>query len=216
MKRKLLPAIISAAVLLVVVAAHAADRVRYNAKPGSKVSIAGTSTIHDWTMDGQIIGGFMEVPAGTDFDQSKAELAGSSGGKLDARVEVSIPVTSLKSGHDGMDEVMQEAMNATEHPRIQYHLTEMTLKQPHAAGTPFEFDTKGDLIVNSVTNPIAMPVTIENVGGGKLKITGKTPLKMTDYKVKPPAPKIALGMIKTGDEVTISFEWLIGQAQVAK
>lgn len=197
--------------LCAAVTVRAEDRVRYQARPGSSVSIAGTSTIHDWTMDGRIIGGFMEVPAGVEFDQSKAELAGAPGGKLDARVQVSIPVTSLKSGHDGMDEVMQQAMNAKVHPRIQYQLIEMTLKTPHAAGAPFEFDTKGDLIVNGVTNAITMPVKIESAGENKLKITGKTPLKMTDYKVQPPAPKIALGMIKTGDEVTITFEWNLAQ-----
>jgi hypothetical protein len=32
---------------------------------------------------------------------------------------------------------------------------------------------------------------------------------MTDYKVKPPAPKIALGAITTGDEVKITFEWMV-------
>src|ERR1022692_4369505 len=137
--------------------------VRYGAKPGSKVSIAGTSTIHDWTMDGQLIGGFMEVPAGTQFDQSKAALSGVSGGKLDARGETSIPVRAMKSGHDGMDEVMQQAMNEKDHPKIQYRLTEMTLKEPHAPATPFAFDTKGELIVNGVTNVISMPVSIESV-----------------------------------------------------
>jgi len=192
---------------------QADDVARYNARPGSKVSIAGTSTIHDWTMDGQIIGGFMEVPAGVVFDQSQAALSGVTGGKLSARVETAIPVRAMKSGHDGMDEVMQQAMNEKDHPKIQYHLTEMTLKEPHAAGTPFQFDTKGDLIVNGVTNVITMPVSIENVDKTKLKVVGKIPLKMTDYNVKPPAPKIALGMIKTGDEVTISFEWLVGLVQ---
>jgi hypothetical protein len=33
-------------------------------------------------------------------------------------------------------------------------------------------------------------------------------MKMTDFKIEPPAPKIALGAIKTGDEITISFEWM--------
>jgi hypothetical protein len=201
---------------LLVTAAQAEDWARYNARPGSKVSIAGTSTIHDWTMDGQIIGGFMEVPAGVEFDQSKAALSGVTGGKLNARVETAIPVRAMKSGHDGMDEVMQQAMNEKDHPKIQYRLAEMTLKEPHAAGTPFQFDTKGELIVNGVTNVITMPVSIENVDKAKLKVIGKIPLKMTDYKVKPPAPKIALGMIKTGNEVTISFEWLVGLAQPPK
>ncbi|MFO1488461.1 MAG: YceI family protein [Verrucomicrobiota bacterium] len=204
-------ALLLAALGLLAVSATAADMVRYNGKPGSKVAIAGTSTIHDWTMDGQIISGFFEVPAGVEFDQSKAGLPGVEGGKLAAHVETSIPVRSLKSGHDGMDEVMQQAMNEKTFPKIQYKLTEMTLKEPHAAGTPFQFDTKGELAVNGVTNSIALPVTVESFDKTKLKVAGKIPLKMTDYKVKPPAPAIGLGMIKTGDEVTISFEWLVAQ-----
>jgi YceI-like domain len=201
---------------LLVATAQADDWVRYKAKPGDKVSIAGTSTIHDWTMEGEIIGGYLEVPAGVEFDQSKAALTGVTGDKLPMHVETTIPVRAMKSHYEGMDEVMQQAMNAKDHPQIQYRLTEMKLKEPHAAGTPFQFDSKGELIVNGVTNVIAMPVSIENVDKAKLKIVGKIPLKMTDYKVTPPAPKIALGMIKTGDEVTISFEWLVGLAQPPK
>ena len=49
----------------------------------------------------------------------------------------------------------------------------------------------------------------------KLKISGTTPLKMTDYKVEPPAPKIALGLIKTGDDVKLIFEWMLGQRKAA-
>ena len=60
-----------------------------------------------------------------------------SGGKLSAHVESSIPIRSIKSTHKGMDEVMQQAMNAADHPKIQYRLGDMTLKEPHAAGTPF-------------------------------------------------------------------------------
>jgi polyisoprenoid-binding protein YceI len=197
--------------LAVVVCARAEDRVRYEARPGSKVEIAGTSTLHDWTMDGQIIGGFLELPAGVKLDPSQADLPGSTGGKVDARVEASIPVRSLKSGHSGMDEVMQEAMDAKDHPKIEYHLTEMALKGPHAAGAPFEFDTKGELVVNGVTNVIAMPVKIENAENGRLRASGGASVKMTDFKVKPPAPTIGLGLITTGDEVRVTFDWLIAE-----
>ena len=210
------PTALAGAAALLVLTASAADTVRYNARPmGSKVSIAGTSTIHDWTMEGQIIGGFMELPAGVEFDQSQAALTGLTGGLLNARVETSIPVRSMKSHYSGMDEVMQQAMNEKDHPKIQYRLTEMKLKEPHVAATPFEFETKGELVVNGVTNVIALPVSIESVEKTKLKVVGKIPLKMTDYQVKPPAPAIALGMIKTGDEVTIAFEWLVAQPKAA-
>jgi hypothetical protein len=36
-----------------------------------------------------------------------------------------------------------------------------------------------------------------------------TALKMTDFKIQPPASTIALGAIKTGDEVKISFGWIL-------
>jgi hypothetical protein len=32
-------------------------------------------------------------------------------------------------------------------------------------------------------------------------------LKMTDFGIQPPSPAVALGLIKTADEVTINFEW---------
>jgi len=47
---------------------------------------------------------------------------------------------------------------------------------------------------------------IEN--GKKLKTSGDVTLKMTSFKIDPPAPKIALGLISTGDDIKIHFEWL--------
>ncbi len=196
-----------AATSLLTLTATAADTVRYNSRP-SKVNIAGTSTAHDWVMDGQIIGGFMEVPKNVEFDQSKTSLPGATGGKLAAHVEVTIPVTSMNGSWHGMDEPMQDAMNAKEHPTIRFHLLELTCKEPHAAGSPFQFDAKGELSLHGVTNVIMMPVSIETVDANKLKVVGKTPLKMTDFKIQPP---VKLGVFRTGDEVTISFEWLVAR-----
>ena len=56
-----------------------------------------------------------------------------------------------------------------------------------------------------------MPVNILPLADKKLKITGSITIKMTDFKVEPPAPKIALGLIKTGDEVKLIFKWMLAQ-----
>ena len=40
-----------------------------------------------------------------------------------------------------------------------------------------------------------------------MKINGKIQIKMTDYGIDPPAPKIALGLITVGDEIDLTFEW---------
>lgn len=196
------------ATALLAATSPAVELVRYKAKTmGSKVVIDGTANIHNWTMEGQIIGGFLEVPAEIQFDQSKTTLPGASADKVDAHAETTIPVSSLKGNWSGMDEPMQDAMNAKTHPQIQFRLLEFTAKDGHAAGTPFQFDAKGELSLNGVTNVITMPVSIENLGEGKLKIVGKAPLKMTDFKVKPP---VKFGLFTTGDGVVISYEWLVG------
>lgn len=195
--------------------ARADDGVRYKAKAiGSKVVIEGSSNIHDWTMEGTLIGGYLEVPEGVALDPSQAAVAGATGGKINAKVDVIIPVNSVRNSHyEGMNEVMLSAMKAQDFPRIQYHLTEMKLKEPHAAGTPLEFDTKGELVVAGVTNQISLPVRIESMEQSKLKVIGSIPLKMSSYKIAPP---VKLGVFKTVDDVKISFEWVIGKSAPAK
>ena len=190
-------------------AARADDMVRYKAKPvGSLVHIDGAANVHDWTMEGTIIGGYLEVPASVVLDSSQAALAGAPDGKVKAIGEVSIPVTSLKNGkYEGMDEVMLGAMDAANFPRIQYHLATMTLKQPHAAATPLQFDTTGELIIKGVTNKVSFPISIETVDKGKLKITAAPiPIKMTDYGVQPP---VKYGLFITEPGVKISFTWAV-------
>ena len=178
--------------------------VRYNAQPtGSMLKMEGTSTIHDWTMEGTLIGGFLEV----DSQFPTSALTNAQAAK--PNVQAVIPVRSLKSYAKRMDEVMQEHMNATKFPKIEYRLIELKPKPTAGTSDPAQFDAVGTLTIAGVTRTNTMPVMFERVEGNKLKVTGSTPLKMTDFGVEPPAPSI-LGMpvIKTGDDIKISFEWM--------
>src|SRR6185295_2875719 len=112
---------------------------------------------------------------------------------------ISIPVRSIKSTKSLMDSVMHEAMKEPEHPKISYKLTELTVKEaPAAAGAPIKLDAKGELTVAGVTKSIEMPVNLQRQEKGILKFGGTTALKMSDFGIKPPAPALALGAIKTG------------------
>ena len=66
----------------------------------------------------------------------------------------------------------------------------------------------GALTVAGVTKTNTMAVTIEKLEGSKLKVTGKTALKMTEFGISPPAPDIGLGLIKTSDDVQLTFTWV--------
>lgn len=183
---------------------------RLSALPGARVTIDGTSTIHDWTVEGAIIGGFLEGDAALVKFLTSNTLEPSAM-LLNVRAEAVIPVRSLKSKFTKMDEIMQEAMRMKESPRVQYWLSDM---KPKAGATNAPgvqtFQTQGRLAVSGVTNTIDMDVTLQAEEGSRVKVRGSKQLKMTDFKIPPPAPSLAGGAIKTGDEVTVRFEWLLG------
>ncbi len=205
MKKFLLPSLTAVVVLSLNTASWAADLTKFEARPGSKVTIDGTSTVHDWKVEGGIIGGTLELDAKFVADPTKAQP-----GKVEAKVSAIIPVRSLKSGKSAMDNIMHPAMKQAQHPRIEYRLTELKLKEtPKSAEGPFSFDSTGELSVAGVTNKVSFPVTMTKADK-TMKTTGTTAVKMTSFGIQPPAPKIALGLIKTGDDVTLNFEWNTG------
>jgi hypothetical protein len=192
----------------------AAELTKLSSTPGAnKIRIEGTSTIHDWQVESSVIGGYAEV--GPEFPlKPGAEV---KPGKVDAKVSVFIPVQQLKSLEkdgkpysDKMDKRMYEAVNEPANKKITYNLTSLTLKEaPKAAGAPYQFESTGELCVAGVTNKIAMPVMVTVLEENKVKFAGTVTVKMTDFKIEPINISIlGIGLIKTGDEVKLFFEWV--------
>ena len=199
--------VLSAAVVIGFAAQTRAETVTYSAKTGSLLKISGTSSVHDWEVKTRLIGGKMEWDSSFSLNPLKAELP-----KLTEtpKVSVIIPVRNIESGNQRMNEVMHGALNAQEHKYARYSLEEMKLAETkRKTGDPLVFDTKGTLSVNGKTAPVSMQISITKAEGDKLEVSGKTKLKMSQFGVVPPAPKIALGLITTGDEVSVEFNWFV-------
>ena len=216
MKIQLFPTILGCA-LLSAGHAFAAEMTRLDAVPGgAKVRIEGTSTVHDWQVESKIIGGYLE--AGPNFPLEPGQEV--KPGPVEAKVDAFIPVRSLKSIEkdgspysDKMNEVMYEHMKQTNSVKIAYRVTELVLKEPpKSKDLPYIFDSKGELVVAGVTNKISMPVNVTPLGGKKVKITGNTTAKMSDFKMEPPK---LIGLLTTGDDVKLFFEWTVQQKSAA-
>lgn len=190
---------ICAAALLLASSAHAAELNTYWAeRKGSKVTVAGDSTVHAWTVEADLIGGTMKLDSSFPLDGKTADV------KVTPVVNVTIPVRNLKSGKEKMDNVMLQAMKQDDPKNkfIKYTLTKMT----PIKGKPMEYDTTGTLTVSGVTKPVSMPVKLEPLEGGKkVKVTGSVGMKMTDFKITPP---VLLGLLTVEDDIKISFEWM--------
>lgn len=204
--------ILFATLAVLCIASSQAGTISYIAQPkGSKLKIDGSSNIHKWTAETTVIGGRMDLDSNFPLDPSKEP---SKDLKVKPFVEVTIPVRQLQSsGKAPMDNVMHSTMKADEFPRIKYTVLELTSKGKSAAG--LLFTAKGALTVAGVTKTNEFDVVISKVED-KVKVSGETKMKMTDYGIEPPAPKIALGAIKTDDEITLTFEWLTAPKKAAK
>jgi len=118
-----------------------------------------------------------------------------------------------------MDQSMQEMLKAAENPQIRFHLAQLSLKGAtnRADGFAFEFESTGDLAIAGVTNGITMPVLIAPLSDARLKISGQTAIKMTDFRVDPAgsATHFPDGLLRVGNIVTISFDWMLQRTNEA-
>ena len=62
----------------------------------------------------------------------------------------------------------------------------------------------GNLTMNGQTKKISFKSTGKITKSGDYQLKATVPLKMTDYKIKPPTA--FLGTMKTGDAVTVKFD----------
>jgi len=191
---------------LAAVSAPPSGWVQYTTQPGGNCRVEGTSNIHDWQVETAILSGQLAMDPRLNFGQ--AESVAAFGTNLPCNVEVTIPVRSLKSGNRKMDEVMQGALELTHFPSISYRLRQLDF-QGQTTNAVLRFRSLGDLVVHGRTNQVSFPVLIEARPDGQLSLTGLTFLRMTEFGIRPPEPRLAMGLIRTGDSIKVSFTWIV-------
>jgi len=187
--------------LLVATVAVATERVRFAPVSNSTVKITGTSTLHEWTINGAI-----DVAPEIAADPADAASWRS---EKPALVSVKIPVTDIKSEHSRMTNIMLDALKAKSFPEIRYELLEA--EPAVSTQDAFTVKTKGKLTIAGVTRDLQMNVTAIRAGSKQFVLIGDAPIKMTDYGITPPVAM--LGTLKTGNQVNVSFRWVVDRVQ---
>jgi len=151
-----------------------------------KMSIDGTSSLHDWTSDV------------TKVDWSGKITTEGSSVKAVSDVNLKITVTDIKSEKGGMmDDKTYEAFKSEQNPTITFKLTSATV-------TGSTIKANGTLTMAGVSKPIVMTVATKVLADGSVHLSGSQVINMKDYKMTP--PKAVMGTIKVGEKVTLLFE----------
>lgn len=164
---------------------------------GSRVWFDGTSTLRSWSCSAD------QVDA-TLTSASDAVLSETlEGKKVAGSVQVDFPVSRLECKNGTMNEHMGKALKAKEFGGIRFAMTNYEVtKSTSVSGT-----LHGTLTLAGSTMPVVVPVQFAPAADGAVRVTGKVPVKMTDWGIKPPT--LMLGSIKVGPVVTVNFDLLL-------
>jgi len=178
-----------------------------NSADSGQATVSGTSTLHDWTVKGNVIKG--NVVFSGELNTAAPPITLQS-------IDLVVPVDSLKSTEgDRMDNTMYDALKLKQYPTITYKLTAASLKSvPSQPGAAYHFGANGQLIVAGTSHPIYLDLAVVPHDDGRMTITTDVGMKMTDCGVTPPTAM--LGMIKSGDIITVNVTWQLTKATLIK
>jgi hypothetical protein len=161
------------------------------------LSIKGTSSLHDW----EIKSGEGHIESVLNLDNNRKLTAITS-------LTFTVPAESLKSGKNAMDKNTRKALKTGTEKNIQFVLSSADVKSVNA--TTYQVKATGSFTIAGTTKETDLLATaVYNPSDKSFSISGSKKLKMTDYKVTPPV--VMMGAIKTGNDITISFQTRIIQ-----
>lgn len=167
--------------LLALVLAGWQARERYSfSSPESTLTVSGTSTLHDWSCDVTKVEGWAESP--------------DPGSVVGAQLRV--VVGDIECGKRTMNRKLQEALLADAHPRITFVTREIISDGNGLVA-------RGTLSIAGADHSLEFPVQSE-FATGSYRFRGSVTLSLEKMGVD--RPSALMGTVKTGDEVTVSFD----------
>ena len=166
----------------------------------SKLWLEGTSTLHDYSSKATKIVGTIEM------DSLSAEMKFKNMESVLSKAEIIIPIKSMHSESEKMDNNMYEALKADDHPEILYKFMQDSIISDSNKDSLI-LKAIGKLTVAGKENTTEMKVTLTKNNDGSIRVTGAKELFMTDFGVDPPS--FMLGVLKTNNRVIVKFDLLL-------
>lgn len=160
-------------------------------KSKSSLKVTGTSTVHDWTM----VAGQYDCKVDANYDEKKDLKVNN--------LSFQCKTTSIASDHSLMNDKAHEALKAGQFSDINFRVSDEQLIAVN--GGTVQGTLNGELQIAGKKNSSRMPFQGTIDTDGNIQVKGSVKVKMSAFNVK--APTAMMGTIKTGDEVSILYEF---------
>lgn len=155
-----------------------------------EMSITGTSTLHDWTVNAEQIN---DYPIVIQLDDDELLIDSFS---------FNVEVSSMDGGRGpAMNNKIKKALLAETNPVVSFTQDEsmsLTLSSDEEAS----FTTTGSLDIAGQSKSVEVECTVL-LSDDSISFSGSRSLKMTDFGIAPPTAMF--GQIKTNDDIVVHF-----------
>jgi polyisoprenoid-binding protein YceI len=174
--------------------------------PGSTLSVAGTSNVHDFESKTAEVRVTFACDSSGPPPATVAELEAALRASRVRALSVQVPVTSLHSGKSGLDKNLWQDLRSDAQPNIQVEFTRTTVTPRSAGGDTINLHAEGVLKVAGRDKPVTLAARVTRVGDA-LWLDGRQSLRMTEFGIKPRT--MMLGTLRVRDEVTVRYHLLL-------
>lgn len=170
--------------LLLVIPLHAEAGDPFRLLPDPKLSVVGTSTLHDWEMNSGNASGNAVM---TIEESVIKQIEG---------LTIRMSAASLQSGNNRMDRIAHDAIRAPEFPYVEFFLESIESITVDKITGNGKFTVAGnDVSLRVITN--------YSVQNNSVHFSGIQAVKFSDFGIKPPTA--LLGTLRTGDDLLIQY-----------
>lgn len=164
-----------------------------------KMSVAGSSTLHDWESTVNKV-------------SAKAEIASSEGAIQSIKsLNVEVDAKSIVSTKGKvMDNKTWETLKADKHPKITYKLTKV--ESITKSGYEYMVKTTGNLTIAGVTKSVALDAKGKVLSNGDVEFSGSKLVVLSDFGME--QPTALMGTVKVGKEVTVKYSVVMSGTEV--
>lgn len=168
--------------------------------PESRLWLEGSSNVNRFTCRAEGLGRSIQVGEPSEV----WEITGLP--EPLQRIQLGVPVRSLRCGNRRMDRDLYRIMRTDEFPLMTFRLWTYHPMPPPSAGD-FTVKAVGALGLAGRENLVVVTVRIERRSDGTVWVRGSKALRMSDFGIEPPSAM--LGLIRAHDQVVVRFDFLV-------